>query len=259
MQDKLLYQKDTFIGHDRQFFVYEKSFDGISIPLHFHDYYEIEIMCNSNGTTEFNGEFMELSHGDVFFSTPIDYHNYTFSAKTEIYNLSFSREVYERIFDASEHPLKICHYTKLSEQQIKVIPHLFSALKNAPQNNNEFSDSLIRAIISLLGKGSVKSPQSYADKAANYIKEHFREDITLKDIALFCNLSTDYVRRVFEKQKGITPNDYIKKTRLKYASKLLKTTDLSITEIALGCGFQSIASFNRSFKEYYGCPPSKYQ
>ncbi|MEE1048164.1 MAG: helix-turn-helix transcriptional regulator, partial [Clostridia bacterium] len=60
-------------------------------------------------------------------------------------------------------------------------------------------------------------------------------------------------RRDFNK----TVTEYIREKRISYADTLLKTTNLSVSEIAFGCGFQSIQTFNRLYKEYYNQTPSR--
>ena len=119
--------------------------------------------------------------------------------------------------------------------------------------------ALLTADIGRLFYIQIVKGEEYADKAEMYIKIHFRDDITVKSVADYCGLSIDHLTRVFTYEKGITPTDYIRHRRIKYAKKLLETTDLPIIEIALGCGFQSLSTFNRVFKSEYGEAPSLYR
>lgn len=66
----------------------------------------------------------------------------------------------------------------------------------------------------------------------------------------------------FKKMKqltGMTPNDYIKKARMEAAAELLVSTNLTAAEIAYKTGFEDQYYFSRSFKKYFGTPPSKYR
>ena len=54
------------------------------------------------------------------------------------------------------------------------------------------------------------------------------------------------------------PSEYIKITRLRYASWLLTTKNMSISEVTYATGFSSLSHFSNSFKRFYGMPPSQY-
>ena len=58
---------------------------------------------------------------------------------------------------------------------------------------------------------------------------------------------------------GLTPNDYIRKIRLEKAAELLLTTNMTAAEIAYKVGFDDQYYFSKSFKRYFGQPPSQYR
>lgn len=70
------------------------------------------------------------------------------------------------------------------------------------------------------------------------------------------NLSRYQLHRRLKQLTGKSATHYIRSVRLKYACRLLKSTDLSVTEISMECGFEDPAFFSRVFKEAYGQPPS---
>ncbi|MCM1438340.1 MAG: helix-turn-helix transcriptional regulator [Roseburia sp.] len=77
-------------------------------------------------------------------------------------------------------------------------------------------------------------------------------------------LNYDYVRKLFKKEIGVTPHEYLTETRMKRARAILESgvtnrySDYTVTQIAEACGFSEPLYFSRVFKKYYGVAPSHY-
>lgn len=99
----------------------------------------------------------------------------------------------------------------------------------------------------------------FSREMLTYIREHFEEKLTLPDIAAYFHMSAKYLSRYFKQHFNINFSDYVNKLRLSKAKKLLDTTDYSITEISLMCGYPSISYFIRSFRNAYGSTPLSYR
>lgn len=95
-------------------------------------------------------------------------------------------------------------------------------------------------------------------RSMDYIDEHFTQAVHISNLARIANLSPNYYGTVFKQLVGVTPVEYITSKRIAYATKLLPDHKGSMLELALECGFNSTASFNRAFKLYTGQVPSKY-
>ncbi|MBD5585591.1 MAG: helix-turn-helix transcriptional regulator [Clostridia bacterium] len=78
-------------------------------------------------------------------------------------------------------------------------------------------------------------------------------------------LNYDYVRKLFKKEVGATPHEYLTAQRMELAVSLLtggasnKYSDYSVSQIAEACGFSEPLYFSRVFKKYYGVSPSEYK
>lgn len=93
----------------------------------------------------------------------------------------------------------------------------------------------------------------------SYIHRHYGEKITLDHIAASGNVCRSKCCAVFKRYLGQSPVDFLNTYRLKVSGNLLETTDMSITEIALSCGFNHLSYFSKQFLRYYGCTPSEYR
>lgn len=95
--------------------------------------------------------------------------------------------------------------------------------------------------------------------AVSYINEHFAEPLSLKDLSEKACLSPFYFTRVFTKETGMTPYQYLIFTRISAAKFLLKSTAFSIKEIGFQCGFTNVSSFCSAFKKWEGQTPGDYR
>lgn len=98
------------------------------------------------------------------------------------------------------------------------------------------------------------------EKALAYIQSSRAESsMTIDDVAFHAGFSTDYFNRIFQAHTGFSVMEYVRFTRLKRASILLRTTDRDILDIALDCGYEAHESFTRAFRKQYGKTPSEYR
>jgi len=92
-----------------------------------------------------------------------------------------------------------------------------------------------------------------------FIQENFAEKLTLEQIAGSAAVSTRECLRCFRASIHQTPMEYLIEHRLRTAKKLLESTNLSVTDIALRCGFSSNSYFTKLFHRSYGKTPNSYR
>ena len=93
----------------------------------------------------------------------------------------------------------------------------------------------------------------------SFIQENYAEKLTLEQIADAASISTRECLRCFRESIRQPPMDYLIEYRVQVAKKLLETTNLSITEIALHCGFNSNSYFTKIFRRSCGKNPNAYR
>lgn len=92
-----------------------------------------------------------------------------------------------------------------------------------------------------------------------YVDQHYMEDITLDAIATEAGFSKYHFLRLFKKLTGDTFYHYLCQKRIAMAENLMRLSDFSISQIAMRTGFNSIATFNRIYKDIRGMTPSQYR
>lgn len=101
---------------------------------------------------------------------------------------------------------------------------------------------------------------SRINRVIDYIEQNIDSTMTLDKLSEVANFSKYHFHRIFSSIMGETLNGFIKRIRAqKAASMLISNPKLSITEIALDCGYQSSAVFSRAFREYFNISPSDFR
>lgn len=93
----------------------------------------------------------------------------------------------------------------------------------------------------------------------NHVKNNFKEEITLDEIANMVSMTIPSFCRYFKKITNKTFVQFVNEYRLVHASKLLAEKPMSITEVCFECGFNNFSHFNKSFKTFTGQNPSEYR
>lgn len=93
----------------------------------------------------------------------------------------------------------------------------------------------------------------------NYCYNNFLEPLTLNGVAKQLSINKFYISHIFNSKLGIGFTDYLARLRVCEAMRLLRCTNISITNIAYDSGFSTIRSFNRRFREFTGISPKIYR
>jgi AraC-like DNA-binding protein len=92
-----------------------------------------------------------------------------------------------------------------------------------------------------------------------YVKENYKEEISLIEIAKIANLTPTSFCRMFKLKTKKSFVEYLNEIRVSNACKLLIETDMGISEIAYECGYKTASNFNQLFKKLTGTTPKEYR
>jgi AraC family transcriptional regulator len=98
-----------------------------------------------------------------------------------------------------------------------------------------------------------------AVESALWIDAHSEQPIDLHALARRCGLSAYHYLRVFAAALGVTPHQYLVRSRLRHAARRLVEGDQPITEVAFDCGFADLSNFVRSFRRAAGTSPRAFR
>jgi AraC-like DNA-binding protein len=96
-------------------------------------------------------------------------------------------------------------------------------------------------------------------RARDHIDRHFAEDLDLEVMASVAGISKFHFHRQFAAAYGRTPAAYLSERRVERAQDLLRSANLTVTEVCHTVGFSSLGSFSSRFREIVGETPSQFQ
>ena len=237
--------------------------------LHCHYFYEMELFLSGDGEYEVNNRRYPLEPGALFLVTPADFHRCLpgNSPTLHYYNLQFpvqalSEEAGSALYARSE-PLALT----LSPEEYDFFTRRLSHMRRiyeekgdwyAPLLHREI-ESLCLHLLRRVGRDEPENAARDIQSALIYIKQHYREPLTLTEVARHAALSPCYFSDRFAAAMGMGFADYVRLLRLNAAANLLASTALPVSQIAYFTGFRSPAYFSDCFKARFGRSPRAYR
>lgn len=96
-------------------------------------------------------------------------------------------------------------------------------------------------------------------QAVEYLRNNYKTDIRLDELAAKSFISKNYFSRLFKEVTGISFTDYVQNLRIDEACNLLKNTDMKVTDIAHQVGFKDMKFFYEVFKKLTGKTPGEFR
>ncbi|MHB8124259.1 MAG: helix-turn-helix transcriptional regulator [Desulfitobacteriaceae bacterium] len=118
---------------------------------------------------------------------------------------------------------------------------------------------LIRRLLKIDNKVDFITDKFEIEKSIECIHQCFGKKLTVAELSKLANMSESHFIRIFKKETGMAPMEFLIKTRIDKAKKLLRSRTKNITEVSLQCGFSSTSHFSSSFAKHTGVSPSEYQ
>jgi AraC family transcriptional regulator len=145
---------------------------------------------------------------------------------------------------------------------------LLEALRNDRPLATTFADALARALIAhVLGRyASAASANRQHELCADelqclrdYIAANLHRAILVRDLASALGMSESHFARRFRASTGLSPHQFITTSRLDHARVRLRTSSVSVLQVALDCGFKDAGHFSRVFKKFVGHTPQVFR
>lgn len=124
---------------------------------------------------------------------------------------------------------------------------------------SQLSYEMIITYADSVRKYALKGYSELIVKAINYIRTHLVTNISLHEIATDLHISKEHLSRKFKKETGLTPTDFIHKTKIEESCNLLTSKVYSISDISYTFGYSSPAHYTKMFKKYMHVTPKQWQ
>lgn len=236
----------------------------LDYPQHWHDYFEIEIVVDGDGTHILNGTAYPVGKGDAYLLTPVDFHQIETSSSIELINISFNEMWLSenmRTFLYTTHSAKMCRFDGAEYEHLIMASELL-------RHECEADAPCINQLLDYLASRFVRR-ESYPSalnqthltgikQAVAYIELHFRERVTLQRLSAISGYNPTYFSELFRKVTGETYMERLTSLRINYAKALL-ASGVSVSDACFESGFGSLSNFLAAFKVKCGMPPSEYR
>ena len=252
------YELKHEIGAD--YFTVERNHD-FSFPLHMHRCFEIILLLDGSMTVTVEKQEYVLTAGDMILVKPNLIHSLKTPENSHHVLCIFAPELIAAISD------ELIRY-RLISPVIHDVPELYRHLfENANESMNiggvkgflyTVSDLFYRRL-DLEQEDTATRGKHLLQRILLYVDEHMDQPCSVRELGVELHYAPAYLSRFFYTNIGMPYSDYVHNIKISHACYLLRNTRESVTDIAAQCGYASISSFNRNFKQLTGCSPVAYR
>lgn len=251
------------------------------VYLHWHNCFELALCLEGNGIFSIPSEGIQnVSSGDVYVISPGILH---YSRSENFGNSKWLWAYFNFSLLLAPFPLKnnwkfleqmtTCRYVNLIRGGGEIRELLLQLYRNREdlEDCRAWGFLLARRLEAMFVQFMQKeqlllAPAPYRpiaperiQKALILISRNFSSKLTVEELARECGMSENNFRRVFYSTTGVSPLQYLHQYRCAIAKSYLLNNQFSITEIAYKCGYPTISSFNRQFKQLVGVSPRAFR
>ena len=247
--------------------------------VHLHtDEIEISLIAKGEGTRLCGMKRYPVKQGDILIHNPgVLHEENTERGDTVSYHCSISRMqlmgMPENILlPEGEHP--VIHTGVHFERVRTMVKMLYELLCDRPAGYAQTASLLTHAYVALIcgileerrqgeqepeEERASKEENSVCERVKRYIDENYADELTLEGISKAVHISPYYLSRVFKRETGYSPMQYVNHRRLGEAQTLLISTHKQVTEIAMEAGFDTLNNFYKMFIKQVGMSPSRFR
>ena len=228
--------------------------ENFSFPPHMHNCFEFVVCLSGKTHMTIDEKTYELNTGESVLIFPHQLHSFTYSESRHMICI-FSPKTVSAYFN----PLSTS-----KPRSNKFVPDraLIAALNNYKCDSQILFEKgvlyLICNAFDSIAEYEKNTNKNLLDKIFLFINENFTEDCSLTTIAAYIGYNASYISRYFKRCVGISLCDYVTIVRLGNVCYLFENSNDTILNYALNSGFDSLRTFNRNFKKFYGVSPKEY-
>lgn len=260
---------EEYLDGSQHFTAMLKSCEG-ETDVHFHEFFELEIILEGSGRQMLNGDEYELKRGSVYLLTPADFHRVIGNVGMKLINIMFDESLFSRtlldpLFGKGR---SLCfEFSEGETAELVALAEILIAesAEKDPYSALASTDVLELLLIKILrkaegGTASLKvGKDSLMTDVMRYLYLHFRENPSLVSLASICGYSPNYFSKLFSQLTGKGYSEFLNDMKVTHAKMLLVSTPKTVSEIAYFCGFTSLSNFYRVFKDAVGMSPTEYR
>lgn len=180
--------------------------------------------------------------------------------------IKYLQKTCEKVMDMMDNFMELYVYVGISRihENLEELPEVYEEARCALNHSafeesekiNFYSEEMKQEEIPVM---SIDAKQKLIKESMKYIDFHFKEAITVPEVAKAAGTSASYLSRIFKEYTGETIIQTINKKKIEKAKEYLSKTDYRVYEVADALGFENITYFSRFFKKHTGVSPKEYK
>jgi AraC family transcriptional regulator len=210
---------------------------------------------------KFRDQTLLLQEGDLCLIDCKEPHSYRAVGELRFRWIHFrggsSQQFFDHLYKINCNVINMKHQPNMADEL-----HAVFELTRLPVSNDFQINLAMTRLLSSLVQSADNEPAVLnitIHRAFQYMTDHYREDLSLDDMAGMVNMSTCHFARLFRLQYNCPPHEYLLGLRLLEAKRRLLTTTQSVEEISDNCGFNSTSHFIRAFGKRVGKTPAQFR
>lgn len=251
----------------------------LSVINHWHDDFELTVVLSGSMTYNVNGEGYEITEGQMLFVNARQMHFNVWKEEDDceyiclvihpslLFSLPYMQPFYEQLSGENAVPFLI--FSPSSARQREIIDKVLHLYEMTEKEGYEMEitgelyhicNKLIRYLQST-PEGPITDNKKLKamHKMVGFIQQNYTDKISLNEIAAAGLVCRSRCCEMFKEFWDKSPNEYLTEYRIAKSIELFADNALSMTEIALMCGFNGSSYYAETFKKQIGCTPSEYR
>ncbi len=256
-------------------------------PGHGHDFTELVIILGGSAKHIYESSEYQVKPGDVFIIKGRETHGFRDCREFRLSNIMFEPEFLTRVFPeigvlpgyqallTVEPAFRNRHRFQgrlwLNSEQLQKVEQIIDQLIEEQRKSESGRKIMLTARLAELvifltrcyaATENLSKPAESVIKLSatiSYIKRHFTENLTLRQLAKRSGMPVNAFLRDFKKITGCSPIEFVLRQRIRTASELLRGSSLRISEIAFRTGFADSNYFTRQFRKINGISPREFR
>lgn len=260
---------------------YKRDTELKKVKLHHHDFYELNFLITGDVVYTIEGKLYHLVPGDILLVSPRELHKLQINTKSEDYEryVLWINHKYLRRLSSEKTNLLQCfdmagkgrhnQFRMNPDEQrgiFTMISWLYREMQEDLYGSDIMRENLLKQLLVAINRLAAGSETSEEDanrsnqvvsEIVDYIGEHYRDPLSLSQLAETFYVSKYYLSHEFNRQVGTGIHHYITKKRLLIARQFIAQGH-KLKDVWLECGFGDYTGFYRAFKSEYGMSPREY-
>ena len=226
-------------------------------PPHLHGSFELAVLLEGSMTVSVDGEAYRMQRNEAVLIFPNQVHSFDSQSSRDVLFI-FSPRLIAAFASKYEKLLPVSNRFTLSDALVARLCELDEGASNIEMKGVLYS-------VCAQFEKTARYRESENDREQlllrifRFVEQSYKGDCTLQTLSRTVGYDEAYLSRYFKRKTGLSYNSYVNACRLSQAGYLLRNGETSVLACSIECGYTSLRTFNRNFKDYYGVTPLEYK